>query len=242
MKQPFTLNIPSPCSEKWSDFSPTDTGGFCSSCQKTVVDFTKMTDEEVVHFFASAPANACGRFRADQLKSYSYRHNTAVRPGLRLFLASFICVALSLLSRPGQAQATSYEAKTTIVAERKTITHAQFTTEEYTVKGVVKSREDKMILPGVNVVLKGSNIGTMTDADGYFEFPKKLKEGDVLVFSFLGLASKEFKVKAGKDQNIEIDLELMMDMDITGEVLVVGAFETPPNGLQKLWCKVKGIF
>lgn len=44
----------------------TDRGAFCRSCSKEVVDFSAMTDSELLSFFAGGKAG-CGRFRADQV-------------------------------------------------------------------------------------------------------------------------------------------------------------------------------
>lgn len=46
---------------------PTEDGRFCGSCQKTVVDFTVMSDAEVTRFVTRQKGSACGRFRAEQL-------------------------------------------------------------------------------------------------------------------------------------------------------------------------------
>ncbi|WP_456438534.1 carboxypeptidase-like regulatory domain-containing protein [Psychroserpens sp.] len=63
---------------------------------------------------------------------------------------------------------------------------------EITVKGIVS--DDKGPLPGVNIVLKGSKIGAITDENGAFTFPKELSSGDVLIFSFLGYEKQEIKI------------------------------------------------
>lgn len=60
-----------------------------------------------------------------------------------------------------------------------------------------------MPLPGVNVVIKGSSTGTQTNFDG--EFALDTKQGDVLVFSFLGMITAEFSV--GEKKEIFIILE-----------------------------------
>lgn len=49
-------------------------------------------------------------------------------------------------------------------------------------------------LPGVSIVLKGTNQGIDTDYDGNFRFPLPLLEGDILVFSFVGFADQELKM------------------------------------------------
>jgi hypothetical protein len=61
------ITIPKPCHENWSSMSPNQQGRFCSSCSKTVVDFTQMSNEEVEHFFVGQKEMVCGRFHNNQL-------------------------------------------------------------------------------------------------------------------------------------------------------------------------------
>lgn len=63
----------------------------------------------------------------------------------------------------------------------------------YTVKGNVSDENGP--LPGTSIVLQGSNVGTESDFEGNFEFPRALKEGDVLIFSFLGKETQKIKVR-----------------------------------------------
>lgn len=64
----FSLNIPKPCHENWADMSPEAQGRFCGSCQKIVVDFTAMSDEEVQNYLLDKRhQHTCGRFLASQI-------------------------------------------------------------------------------------------------------------------------------------------------------------------------------
>ncbi len=63
--------------------------------------------------------------------------------------------------------------------------------QDITVKGTVTD-ESGNPLPGVNVLIKGTQNGTATDFDG--KFTLKVPKGSVLVFSFLGYAPKELQV------------------------------------------------
>lgn len=93
------------------------------------------------------------------------------------------------------------------------------TTTEITVKGKVSDETGP--LPGVNIVLKGSKTGVITDENGAFTFPKLLSSGDVLVFSFLGYEKQEIKIDAS---TTFINLTLTTDL-----VEIMGApnSETP---------------
>lgn len=63
----FHLSIPEPCHEDWNAMTPQDQGRHCSACQKVVVDFTLMSDQEVLHYFKQKAENVCGRFAPHQL-------------------------------------------------------------------------------------------------------------------------------------------------------------------------------
>ncbi len=48
----IAIDIPQPCEEAWEPMQPVAGGLHCQSCAKTVVDFTRCTDEEIVRFFS----------------------------------------------------------------------------------------------------------------------------------------------------------------------------------------------
>lgn len=74
---------------------------------------------------------------------------------------------------------------------------ANLQAQEMEVTGIVKGKtyEKSELLNGVNILLKGTRTGTTTNRKGEFTFPKKLKPGDILVFSYLGLATQNIKIK-----------------------------------------------
>ena len=49
------LHIPQPCSASWEQMQPTEKGRHCAACAKQVVDFTSMSDEEVLRYLKKAP-------------------------------------------------------------------------------------------------------------------------------------------------------------------------------------------
>ena len=72
-----------------------------------------------------------------------------------------------------------------------------------TINGTVS--EGGMPLPGVSVVKKGSTEGTQTDLDGKYSI--QAKQGDVLVFSFVGMSTKEVSVGASNTVNVGLEAE-----------------------------------
>lgn len=89
--------------------------------------------------------------------------------------------------------------------------------QDRTVKGKVTSSADGSGIPGVNVQLKGTATGTVTDSDGNYAIDAK--GGDaILVFSSIGLIKKE--VSVGNQSTINVTLE--DDIKNLSEVVVTG--------------------
>lgn len=64
--------------------------------------------------------------------------------------------------------------------------------QSITVTGIVKSNADNLPLPGVSVLVKGTDKGSATNFDGKFEI--NASKGAILVFSYVGFATQELKV------------------------------------------------
>ncbi len=82
------------------------------------------------------------------------------------------------------------------------------------VTGTVTGSGDRMPLPGVDVIVKGTSQGTSTDFDGNYTI--KVREGAVLRFSYVGFATKEIKV-TGKSK---LNVVLQESAEALGEVVV----------------------
>ncbi len=88
--------------------------------------------------------------------------------------------------------------------------------QESTVSGQVLDGEDESTIPGVNVTIKGTSKGTITDLDGKFTIT--VAKGETLVFSFVGYNTEE--VAIGTQSNINVSL--IPDIKTLSEVVVVG--------------------
>jgi TonB-dependent starch-binding outer membrane protein SusC len=95
--------------------------------------------------------------------------------------------------------------------------------------------DDGVALPGVNVVIKGTSVGTTTDVTGAFSLDNPGPEA-TLVFSFIGYESQEVKVGATTKFNIQ----LATDVETLTEVVVVGYGQTKKESLTSAITSVKG--
>ncbi|PLX17055.1 MAG: hypothetical protein C0599_14365 [Salinivirgaceae bacterium] len=87
---------------------------------------------------------------------------------------------------------------------------------QHTVTGTVNDM-DGNTLPGVNVTIKGTTVGTITDVQGQYKIDVPGNDA-VLVFSFIGYSKEEITVGGQKT----IDITLMPDIEALSEVLVIG--------------------
>src|SRR5690348_9016906 len=71
-------------------------------------------------------------------------------------------------------------------------------------------------VPGVNIILKGTSVGTTSDANG--EFSLQASTSDVLVISFIGYQTQEVEVGT----QTQINVVLQEDVSTLTEVVVVG--------------------
>lgn len=113
--------------------------------------------------------------------------------------------------------------------------HIQVRSQELTVTGTVISADDKLSLPGVSVVVKGTLTGTTTDIDGKYTLTQVPSEA-LLVFSYIGMVTQEIQVGGRNIINVVMETEsfglnevvvigygTVKKKDLTGSVSVVGS-------------------
>ena len=119
----------------------------------------------------------------------------------------FLCVspALAIATNPSQENPYTEQNDDSVTQQR---------TRKVT--GVVLDANGESII-GANVVVKGTNNGTITDLDGKFSI--ELSDGETLQVSFIGYNSKDVMVGAGENH---IKVQLREDTQKLDEVVVVG--------------------
>lgn len=103
----------------------------------------------------------------------------------------------------------------TILAMMTMLFLSSFLVPDRTITGRVTSSDDASPLPGVNVTLKSTTTGTVTDTDGRYSLQVP-QSGGVLVFSFIGLATMEVEVGG----RLTVDVSMATDTRQLAEVIV----------------------
>lgn len=236
MKKSFTLSLSNPCSEKWETFRPTPKGAFCQSCSKEVIDFTALSDQQIIDFFKNNPLNSCGRFRPEQLTNYRF-DTEAINPGWRLWKAGLMAIMLALVSKPSVGQSNEKQRIELGVDDTFPVEN-DIEKKLIAVNGTVSSLDDDSALPGVTVRVVGTTIETYTDVNGKFSFSQPLPENDSLAFMFIGLKSQIQAIAAGQEMNVKMEYETIQ----LGGYLVGGVQATNKISFRRWWWKLKNIF
>ena len=179
------IAIPQPCHEKWKHMQPTATGRHCAACQESVVDFTAMSDAEVVAFLDRYPAVSCGRFSENQMDRPLYVPVPVAARSWRRWIAAWTTVlGLSQLFAPkasgqeiyrsstggpipGASQLAAGGSSAATIVSNPTAPPVLPATEDLLVRGVVRNRWG-LPMSKVRVRLEKSELHTTTDALGRF--------------------------------------------------------------------------
>ena len=116
--------------------------------------------------------------------------------------AGMLIALIAVFIQPGQAEAQLNGASANAAHE---------------VSGTITSSDDGEPLPGVNIMVKGTSIGTITNVQGRYSLEMPDPNG-TLVVSFIGYESQEIPVSG----RTVIDVELATDIEQLKEVVVVG--------------------
>ncbi|PCI32967.1 MAG: SusC/RagA family TonB-linked outer membrane protein [Flavobacteriaceae bacterium] len=88
-----------------------------------------------------------------------------------------------------------------------------------TITGTVTEKGSGISLPGVNVLIKGTNHGVVTDFDGKFTINTESGETNNLVFSFLGYKTKTIALTSSTES---LNVQLVEDLLGLDEVIITG--------------------
>jgi len=248
MKKSFTLSIQTPCSEKFDQFSPTSSGGFCQSCQKEVVDFTGMSEGEIQQYIKANGKLSCGRFHASQLKTYTPQPTTPQKSWRHAWgagiMAFSLFAAFPFLSAKAQTPTLALIDQERNAEEDATEGGIP-TPKLKVVKGIVRTESGEP-LEGTVVLVKGTNVGMFTDNKGRFALKYDFQPGDILVFQFIGYETQEYELKKSdlREDEMDMQLDLRQDLGISmeeiwmGDVAVNEVYQSRPT----FWQRVKNVF
>ena len=162
MSRKIQLSIPEPCHEDWNAMTPAAGGRFCASCSKEVIDFSGMSDAQLIQFFKEPRGSVCGRFQQQQLSTELVIPKKRI-PWLRYFFTISL-PALLYSCKPnwikGEPVAKSEVVETTVgvlITENIEIDTAMVKGESFEVMGDMKAyvTNDTVMMPPNSEIIQG---------------------------------------------------------------------------------------
>ena len=94
MKKPnYIIKVKNPCQEDWDEMTQNDKGKHCVVCAKTVVDFSKLSDNQVIKVIENSKGKVCGHFNKTQLNRTVTQTNEQKNPFLYQILAGALLLS-----------------------------------------------------------------------------------------------------------------------------------------------------
>ena len=238
-RKKYTVTIPKPCNEGWNNMSPRKEGRHCQQCDKVVVDFTKMSDSEIVSVLTQSKKNnkrVCGHFKSNQINRsmrelVPYRN----RPTGFLIVATLLS-GLSFLSCHSQTPVNDIKTEETIHLKG----------DVAFVESVDTTAQIFQIVSFGGIPIKGAKISLtdslyrdkvyVTNEKGFVKIEKiglnKIFGGVVRHPDF---DMKYFEFEFGRTNNIPIQLDdaTLVDGMVEGEIIMEPVPEEEPENKKK---------
>jgi hypothetical protein len=237
--QKIQLSIPTPCHEDWQQMTPSEQGRFCGACQKTVVDFTNMSDNQIIAYFKEPRASVCGRLHPDQINRDITQPKKRL-PWVRHFFTITLPAFLWSLKSSGQTTRIGRVAPVlnavpsvkgdTIIAsgncwqgmnralENEMGDVAIVRNSATKISGQVTDESGNPIAHA-SIAIKGARQGVMADQKGFFLLSAKELQGSKIEISAIGFYSEEITINDTSFLNVK--LKTWADSGQLGGVIVV---------------------
>lgn len=227
MNERLAISIPKSCPENWAGMSPVAGGSYCSSCQKSVIDFSNFNEKALQEWFQQhQDEKVCGRFFKNQLALQPEelkKANVWTVLSTRILAAAVLMFPFTLKASPNTSiQKQKIEAVPG--TERSSAPKAfekqtQPADSLSTIKGVVWDKNIKGTVAGAEVRIKGTGIKALTDSNGNFQISLNKDIKPVLMISHPGYQAYEQEVRAEKGKLVTIRLSQDASM-LMGEVCI----------------------
>ena len=224
-----SIAIEKPCDQSWQQMTEVNNGRYCDHCCKTVVDFTRMTDNEIIHYL-SRRNNIYSRFNTQQLnklnQNLSYNKKSFLNWkgwGLAAMIFGF-SQYVEANTRPAvKVEQFLYQNKYEPIVDSPMI-----------VRGKVIAKSDGRPMPWSTIRIKGTNEVTSTNINGEFKIEVR-STSDTLVASRCGYNSEEIRVSQVIALNDSITLQSSIGY-LTGKV---GGLTVRRPFYARAWYKLK---
>lgn len=221
--QQLQLSIPEPCHQNWHEMNPTQQGRFCNACAKEVIDFSTMSDSEVLNYFSSLKSEkVCGRAYPDQLDraiTMSKEIKKAKFWYWNYAAMFFLFFSKMTMKAQAQGQVITVPAKIDVSKSLQGRVGGIMINNKKNIVGKITDAEGNPV-SFATIKIKGAKLAFAADANGNYSVKVNPKT-DVLEISAVGFETKEVSCKDFNSTDIVLT---KLENKWLGEVVVtVGA-------------------
>jgi len=237
------------CGQFWDSMPACAKGRHCSKCNETIKDFRGLTDWEIAVKHSKSKNRVCGIYDENRLygKENTIKSNWNYN---KLKMAALVGILASSTVTNGQRNISDRNSNLLITPIKSTPNkinpnnHKDLNTPNNkldsikVVSGIIIN-ESKELLIGVNVIIEGTENGTITDIDGKFHLnvANELAENDTitLIFQYIGFGREEEIITSSKfSKDKELVLNVTMDQRV--ELTSFGVRRLP--WYKRIWNKI----
>ncbi|MBK6635691.1 MAG: carboxypeptidase-like regulatory domain-containing protein [Chitinophagaceae bacterium] len=219
--QKIQLSIPEPCHQSWHQMTPAEQGRYCNACAKVVVDFSMMTDTEVLNYFTTSDhEKVCGRALPSQLDRTIMRPKV---PAKRLFWYwNYIVMFLLFFAKGNMARAqgnvkamTGLNPVSSNDMYKTPVTKSgeAVISDSILISGKVMDRNGKPV-SYASVKIKGTATGFSADVHG--KYTVKVKRSDILIISGASFLSAEHSIGNHTSITTVLQRSVAGDIEVSG--------------------------
>lgn len=214
----FSATIPQPCQQSWNEMIPSGNGKHCGSCQKKVIDFSMLTDAEIVNIFSGPSQEICGRFNSSQLNRILDKPAERKNAFPTVVLTTLLVIIGPSKSAASSAAVPFVHAPFATPAGLSEVSMSQPCDTPRIITGQLIDSIHRDGLPACTVIIKGTSYSTLTDVAGNFRLrvPDSLQHREItLRFAFIGFMTKELLVEDNRPLKVELNAQVMGELVIT---------------------------
>lgn len=220
------INIPNPCKASWDHMQAGPNGKLCLQCNKQVIDFTTMSDAELIKTLQSQGKNLCGRFRNEQINRTLLLQQAPKPAGqLRKILAGLLLLAGANQTLHAQVGKIMIEPSATTRHDNSNEQQQQDGSLLAQLKGRVIDANTKEPIAFCMLYIKDSHLSAIADKDGFFvlDLPKSLSTDSItLQCNYIGYEThlSSFKISS-LPASISIALKPDESAFIMGDIYII---------------------
>ena len=250
-KRAYRVYVDKPCEESWDSMISNKNGKFCLQCSKNIVDFTYLSDQEIIRRITGSSGNLCGRFSSEQLNRPLVDNESAL--SFSRFYKILVSLLLLVTTESTLAQSKKnkllsateiYPEQTSVPVKPQTRKKTCSPSSNLLLKGKVLDSTSRELLPFSTVFIKNANRSVQTDSNGYFELsiPKSLfKDSLLLIISNYGYINREFRINKRDGSSVKefsIIAQQVVTVEakaVTREMRTLGGFAVTAEPKKKWW-------